>query len=206
MIRTLAISAYLSTVLALSVSSIRSEATLDTSLNAEMVKILVESNGGPDGTVATKTPAPIPVAFLTSAEENIGAFDRLRAFTLNHPSSARLGAGAMYYLGFPKKDVLTRQTSSAIPDGKCYFSVSLANNDDIFLIVKRTGTPLTLYLTNSKLEWRAAAIDAPGKPHALTKEESASGFQALLEFWIENAKTLPPSTTPNYQGNHFSGN
>jgi|CXWL01.1.fsa_nt_gi hypothetical protein len=176
-------------MLASSVPSIRTNVTLASPLDPAIAKMMADLNGGQVETSNIRT--PVAKAVLVSHETNIAAFVRLRAFTLSHKSSAVLGAG--FILGLQKNLIQTKQTYSLINKGtgKCYFSVNIDNHDDIFIMLKKDGEPLTLYLTNSKLEWRAAAINTPGNPRPMTKEESAEGFNALIEFWIENSKTVP---------------
>jgi hypothetical protein len=47
-----------------------------------------------------------------------------------------------------------------------------------------------MYLTNSKLLLRAAAVHENGTPHLISNEEASAGFEALLMFWVEKAKGL----------------
>ncbi len=200
-IRTIAISAYLSAMLASSVAPIRTDATLAAPFDPEIMRVMAESlNGGVStpNQAAVSAPAPIPVTTHSDTEQTIDAISRLRAFTLSGPDETHIIAKAARVLGLADREIPTKQIVSTLIDGKLYFTVSIQpNSDDILLTVKRNGIPLTLYLTNSNLELRAAFINEPGNPHQIAPEQAGRDFKILLQYWAEQAKTLLPSTLVN---------
>ena len=140
----------------------------------------------------------IPAFGITpiNPEFSEGAFMRLREYTLTNPEQSRIGPNVARLLGLEVAglSIPTKYVSAPFPDGTCYFSVSLKpNTDDIIIIETRGDVPLIMYLTNSKLELRAALVNEPGHPHLITNERVAARFRDILEFWTEAAKTLPSS-------------
>ena len=198
LIRTVAISAYLSAMLASNVAPVRNNATLAAPFDPEIMRVMAENlNGGApiSHQTAISAPAPITVATNQGSKHTIDAISRLRAFTLSGSDNARIIAKAARLLGLADREIPTKQIASTLTDGKLYFTVSIQpNSDDIFLTVKRNGAPLTLYLTNSNLELRATLVNEPGNP---ISEKTDADFQALLQYWTEQAKTLPASTLIN---------
>lgn len=124
------------------------------------------------------------------------AFVRLREYTLTNSEQSTIGPNAakLLELEVTGLSIPTKNVSSLLPDGECYFVVSLKpNTDDIVLIEIRESAPLIMYLTNSKAELRVVLVNNPGRPYLIANDQAAAGFQALLEFWVEAAKTLPSS-------------
>lgn len=124
------------------------------------------------------------------------AFMRLREYTLTNSEQSTIGPNAAKLLGLEVtgSHISTKNVSSLLPDGECYFVVSLKpNTDDIVLIEIRESAPLIMYLTNSRAELRAVLVNNPGHPYLIANEQAAAGFQVLLDFWVEAAKTLSSS-------------
>ena len=129
-----------------------------------------------------------------SPELSGDAFIRLREYTLTFFVSSTIGPNAARLLGLEVTglSIPAKYVSSVLPDGECYFIVSLKpDTDDIVIIEMRESASPIMYLTNSKVELRAALVNQPGRPHLITIEQAIVGFRVLLEFWTEAAKTLP---------------
>lgn len=92
------------------------------------------------------------------------------------------------------RSVPTKQVSVALTDDIRFSTVStVPNSDDIILTIVQAAAVRIMYLTNSKLLLRAAAVHENGTPHLISNEEAAVGFEALLMFWVEKAKSLQAS-------------
>jgi len=122
------------------------------------------------------------------------AIDHLRAFTLATSEDTVLGEKAAVLLGLVEtnRSVPTKQVSVALTDDIRFFTVStVPNSDDIILTIKQDAAMrMIMYLTNSKLLLRAAAVYEHGRPHLISNEEAAADFETLLLFWVEKAKSL----------------
>lgn len=174
-------------------------------MNVLIVTVVVLASLLPISSFAAITRAPIDSlrnvtpdvdASPIDRELSSGAFIRLREYTLTNSEQSTIGPNAAKLLGLEVIDsrIPTKNVSSLLPDGECYFVVSLKpNTDDIVLIEIREGSPLIMYLTNSRAELRAVLVNNPGRPYLIANEQAAAGFQVLLEFWVEAAKTLPLS-------------
>lgn len=135
-----------------------------------------------------------PFVSLAQSSNRIDAIDHLRAFTLATSEDTVLGEKAAMLLGLVEtnRTVPTKQVSVAVTDGIRVFTVStVPNSDDIILTIKEVAPMrIIMYLTNSKLLLRAAAVHENGTPHLISNEEAAAGVEALLMFWVEKAKSL----------------
>jgi len=135
-----------------------------------------------------------PFVSLAQSGNQSDAIDHLRAFTLATSEDTVLGGKAAMLLGLVEtnRTVPTKQISVALTNDIRLFTVStVPNSDDIILTVKQDGAVrMIMYLTNSKLLLRAAAVHENGTPHLISNAEAAASFEALLIFWVEKAKSL----------------
>jgi len=89
------------------------------------------------------------------------------------------------------RSVPTKQVSVALTDDIRFFTVStVPSSDDIILAIVQDAAVRIMYLTNSKLLLRAVAVHENGTPHLIANEKAAAGFEALLMFCVEKAKSL----------------
>ncbi|MCX6787977.1 MAG: hypothetical protein NT108_02315 [Candidatus Kaiserbacteria bacterium] len=145
-----------------------------------------------------RDPSPITIPSFDAIpvdRELLGdVFRRLREYTLTNSEQSTIGPNAARLLGLEITglSIPTKNVSSSLPDGECYFIVSLKpDTDDIVILEMREGAPFIMYLTNSKGELRAGLVNHPSHSYLITNEQAAAGFRALLEFWTDAAKTLP---------------
>jgi len=134
-----------------------------------------------------------PFVSLAQSGNKSDAINHLRAFTLATSEDTVLGDKTAMLLGLVEtnRSVPTRQISVALTDDIRFFTVStVPNSDDIILTIVQDAAVRIMYLTNSKLLLRAAAVHENGTPHLISNEEAAAGFEALLMFWVEKAKSL----------------
>ncbi len=176
-------------------------------MNALIAIAIVLTSLLPGSLFAAITRSPIDIDSLRNVTPGVDvspldlelsgdAFMRLREYTLTNSEQSTIGPNAARLLGLEvtASSIPTKNVSSVLPDGECYFVVSLKpNTDDIVLIEIRESAPLIMYLTNSKAELRVVLVNNPGRPYLIANDQAAAGFQALLEFWVEAAKTLPSS-------------
>jgi hypothetical protein len=135
----------------------------------------------------------IPFGSLAQSVDKSAAIHHLRAFTLATSEDTVLGDNAARLLGLGEttRSVPTKQVSVALTDEIRFFTVStVPNSDDVILTIKRDGAVRIMYLTNSTFLLRAAVVHENGTPHVIANEEAAAGFEALLMFWVEKAKSL----------------
>jgi len=134
-----------------------------------------------------------PFVSLAQSGNKSDAINHLRAFTLAISEDTVLGDKTAMLLGLVEtnRSVPTKQVSVALTDDIRFFTVStVPNSDDIILAIVQDGAVRIMYLTNSKLLLRAAAVHENGTPHLISNEEAAAGFEALLMFWVEKSKNL----------------
>jgi hypothetical protein len=134
-----------------------------------------------------------PLVSLAQSGNKSDAINHLRAFTLATSEDTVLGDKTAMLLGLVEtnRSVPTKQVSVALTNDIRFFTVStVPNSDDIILTIKQDGAVRIMYLTNSKLLLRAAAVPENGTPHLISNEEAAAGFEALLMFWVEKSKSL----------------
>ena len=200
-LRTFMGSAYISAMLASSVAPIRNNTTLAAAINPHLLQSVATGMGiSMPAPAATTIPVPLAVAIFSDTQLSDDAFSRLREYILATPREASIGPVAAKLLGLEAngQSVPIKQMSYTLADGKRYFNVATKpNSDDIILAIKRNEAMTILYLTNSKLVLRATLVLEPNNSYLITNEQAAAGFKALLEFWAEKAKTLPPSTLVN---------
>jgi hypothetical protein len=135
----------------------------------------------------------VPFVSLAQSVDKSAAINHLRAFTLATSEDTVLGAKAAMLLGLVEtnRSVPTKQVSVALTDEVRFFTVStVPNSDDIILTIQQDATVRIMYLTNSKFLLRAAVVHENGMPRLISVEEAAAGFEALLMFWVEKAKSL----------------
>lgn len=128
------------------------------------------------------------------SEPDNDAFVRLRAYVLTNPEQSTIGPNAarLLELDMAGLSIPTKNMSSSLPDGECYFIVSLRpGTDDIVILEMRENTPFVMYLTNSKAELRAVLVNHPTRSYLIANERAEDRFRALLKFWMEAAETLP---------------
>ena len=133
-----------------------------------------------------------PFVSLAQSGNKSDAINQLRAFTLATSEDTVLGDKAAMLLGLVEtnRSVPTKQVSVALTDDIRFFTVStMPNSDDIILTIIKDAAVRIMYLTNSKLLLRAAVVHQNGTPHLIANEEAAAGFEALLMFWVEKAKS-----------------
>ena len=135
-----------------------------------------------------------PFVSLAQSGNKSDAINHLRAFTLATSEDTVLGDKPAMLLGLVEtnRSVSTKQVSVALTDDIRFFAVStVPNSDDIILTIKQdVAVQMIMYLTNSKLLLRAAAVQENGTPHLISNEEAAAGFEALSMFWVEKSKSL----------------
>lgn len=134
-----------------------------------------------------------PFVSLAQSGNKSDAINHLRAFTLATSEDTVLGDKTAMLLGLVEtnRSVPTKQVSVALTDNIRFFTVStVPDSDDIILTIKQDAAVRIMYLTNSKLLLRAAAVHENGTPHLISNEEAAAGFEALLMFWVEKSKSL----------------
>ena len=134
-----------------------------------------------------------PFLSLAQSGNKSDAINHLRAFTLATSEDTVLGDKTAMLLGLVEtnRSVPTKQVSVALTDDIRFFTVStVPNSDDIILAIVQDAAVRIMYLTNSTLLLRAAAVHENGTPHLISNEEAAAGFEALLMFWVEKAKSL----------------
>ena len=134
-----------------------------------------------------------PFVSLAQSGNKSDAINHLRAFTLATSEDTVLGDKTAMLLGLVEtnRSVPTKQVSVALTDDIRFFTVStVPNSDDIILAIVQDGAVRIMYLTNSKLLLRAAAVHENGTPHLISNEEAVAGFEALLMFWVEKSKNL----------------
>lgn len=134
-----------------------------------------------------------PFVSLAQSGNKSDPINHLRAFTLATSEDTVLGDKAAMLLGLvdTNRSVPTKQVSVALTDDIRFFTVStVPNSDDIILTVKQDEAVRIMYLTSSALLLRAAVVNENGTPHLMSNEEAAAGFEALLMFWVERAKSL----------------
>ena len=134
-----------------------------------------------------------PFVSLAQSGNRSDAINHLRAFTLATSEDTVLGDKTAMLLGLVEtnRSVPTKQVSVALTNDIRFFTVStVPNSDDIILTIVQDAAVRIMYLTNSKLLLRAAAVHENGTPHLISNEEAAAGFEALLMFWVEKAKSL----------------
>jgi hypothetical protein len=134
-----------------------------------------------------------PFVSLAQSGNKSDAINHLRAFTLATSEDTVLGDKTAILLGLVEtnRSVPTKQVSVALTTDLRFFTVStVPNSDDIILTILQDGAVRIMYLTNSKLLLRAAAVHENGTPHLISNEEASAGFEALLMFWVEKAKSL----------------
>jgi hypothetical protein len=134
-----------------------------------------------------------PVVSLAQSVDKSAAMNHLRAFTLTTSEDTVLGVKAAMLLGLVEtnRSVPTKQISVALADDIRFFTVStVPHSDDIILTIQQDAAVRIMYLTNSKFLLRAAVVRENGTPHVISVEEAAAGFEALLMFWLEKAKSL----------------
>lgn len=135
-----------------------------------------------------------PFVSLAQSGNKSDAINHLRAFTLATSEDTVLGEKAAMLLGLVEssRTVPTKQVSVALTDDIRFFTVStVPNSDDIILTIKQgAAVRVIMYLTDSKLLLRAAAVHENSTPHLLSNEEATAGFEALLMFWVEKSKSL----------------
>ena len=133
-----------------------------------------------------------PFLSLAQSGNKSDAINHLRAFTLATSEDTVLGDKTAMLLGLVEtnRSMPTKQVSVALTDDIRFFTVStVPNSDDIILAIVQDAAVRIMYLTNSKLLLRAAAVHENGTPHLISNVEAA-GFEALLMFWVEKAKSL----------------
>jgi len=134
-----------------------------------------------------------PFLSLAQSGNKSDAIDHLRAFTLATSEDTVLGDKPAMLLGLVEtnRSVPTKQVSVALTNDIRFFTVStVPNSDDIILAIVQDAAVRIMYLTNSELLLRAAAVHENGTPHLISNEEAAAGFEALLMFWVEKDKSL----------------
>jgi len=134
----------------------------------------------------------LPFVSLAQSGNKSDAINHLRAFTLATSEDTVLGDKTAMLLGLVEtnRSMPTKQVSVALTDDIRFFTVStVPNSDDIILAIVQDAAVRIMYLTNSKLLLRAAAVHENGTPHLISNVEAA-GFEALLMFWVEKAKSL----------------
>lgn len=135
----------------------------------------------------------LPFVSLAQSGNKSDAINHLRAFTLATSEDTVLGDKTAMLLGLVEtnRSVPTKQVSVALTNDIRFFTVStVPNSDDIILTIVQDAAVRIMYLTNSKLLLRAAAVHENGTPHLISNEEAAAGFEALLMFWVEKSKSL----------------
>jgi hypothetical protein len=133
-----------------------------------------------------------PFVSLAQSGNKSDAINHLRACTLATSEDTVLGDKTAMLLGLVEtnRSVPTKQVSVALTDDIRFFTVStVPSSDDIILAIVQDAAVRIMYLTNSKLLLRAVAVHENGTPHLISNEEAA-GFEALLMFWVEKAKSL----------------
>ena len=200
-LRTFMGSAYLSAMLASSTAPLRHNTTLAAAINPHVLQSIAEGMEISVPTpVMTDLPTPVAVAMFSDTQLSLDALNRIREFTLTAPHETYISSRVAKLLGLEGDDqrVPVKQISYEPSDGKRYFTVSTKpNSDDMVFSIRPNETTLIMYLTSSKLILRAALVIESGNAHLITNEQAAAGFKALLQFWAEKAKTLPPSTLVN---------
>ena len=134
-----------------------------------------------------------PFLSLAQSGNKSDAINHLRAFTLATSEDTVLGDKTAMLLGLVEtnRSVPTKQVSVALTNDIRFFTVStVPNSDDIILAIVQDAAVRIMYLTNSTLLLRAVAVHENGTPHLISNEEAAAGFEALLMFWVEKAKSL----------------
>ena len=83
-----------------------------------------------------------------------------------------MGEKAAMLLGLVEtnRSVPTKQVSVALTDGIRVFTVSTVPNSDDIILTRKEVAPMriTMYLTNSKLLLREAAVHDNGAPHLIS--------------------------------------
>jgi hypothetical protein len=109
-----------------------------------------------------------PFVSLAQSDNKSDAIDHLRAFTLATSEDTVLGDKTAMLLGLVEtnRSVPSKQVSVALTNDLRFFTVSIVpNSDDIILTILQDGAVRIMYLTNSKLLLRAAAVHENGTPH-----------------------------------------
>jgi hypothetical protein len=194
--RTFIKSAYRSALLVSCAALISYSTTLAATINPQGLQSMAVGMGiSMPGSAATDLSALVADAMVSDTPLTYDALIRLREYALAAPRESHIVPKAAKLLGLEGYDqgVPVKQFAYFLSDGKRYFSVSTKqNSDDIVFSIRPNETTLIMYLTSSKLVLRAALVVEPGNSHLITNEQAAAGFKALLEFWAEKSKTLPP--------------
>ena len=142
-----------------------------------------------------------PLVSLAESGNKSDAINHLRAFTLATSEDTVLGEKAAMLLGLVEtnRSVPTKQVAVALTDDMRVFTVStVPNSDDIILTIKQNAAvQMIMYLTNSKLLLRAAAVHQNGTPHLISNEEAAAVLRPYRCSGLKNPRAFGPATLIN---------
>jgi hypothetical protein len=103
----------------------------------------------------------LPFVSLAQSGNKSDAINHLRAFTLAASEDTGLGDKTAMLLGLVEtnRSVPTKQVAVALTNDLRFFAMStVPNSDDIILTMIQDAAVRIMYLTNSKLLLRAAAV------------------------------------------------
>jgi hypothetical protein len=93
------------------------------------------------------------------------------------------------------EDILIKQITLTLPDGKHYFIKPLKEGSKDILITLKRETSVDIYLTDREGTLRAAAISDEMGIRLITNETAAEMFKAELKLFATKAQKLPPTET-----------
>lgn len=187
-------SAYISAMLGSNMAPVVNAPTLASVINPQILQSLSAAMDMPVPPIGdVPSPKPVLVSFQPTPELT-SAFNRYIQYTLKKDGESTIGPRAAAMLGIKINDgekIPTKAVSWEFPEAKYFFVVSLANQADILLVMRRKGFPTKMFLTNPQIELRMALTTERSGDRLLTKDEASNDFNDLVNFWVERARYIP---------------
>lgn len=211
-LRTIAISAYLSAMLASNVAPVRSGVTLAGAVDSTAARQALQSAisglnvGGWAPSVTAPANVAVPSATLSAIPapqaENPIISEELMARLINRTMASKKESGisartcAAFALCDGTGDIPAKRVSTTEPDGKHFFTMPTKEGSlDIIVGLTQNGVTFA-YLTDKSAKLRAAAIiDPTGAVRVIPNEGAAEKFKAELRLFAKLAEDLPPTGT-----------
>lgn len=206
---TILTSAYLSAMLASSVSPVRSDATfaatIDPTAARQAFQTAVNSIEATNWMAASATPAAIePVAKIVLVNNPAPKIDpgmteelmaRLVKYAQGNEEISTFDAKACAVLKLcdGTKALELKILQSDIKEH--YFGIPAKGNSKDILIIVRNGTTITAYLTDKTGKLRAAVVSEPTGSRLITNDEAIANFKSELKQFAKEAGDLPPTGT-----------